>query len=296
MPSKVGKLLQNTGREENILQRLCRRGEIANVGAIKNRKESGMNRGTYEERILSEAERDARKDLPAGVGLELSPFWDFQKGPHLLYKHMVRYFFITEEVWSYVVENFPVPTTVNALDVGSGYGEMRLFLGDYHRPKGYKLVYTGCDIDPLRMARARALLPSIRIEPIEPLPDGVLSLPGGYNVLICSEVYEHLEPVEGKQLLVNLYGLAQSGAVIVFTIPTPTFGKQREIPMHLNEIEPEEFLRVAREAGWELVHWYYMRGRTKESAVNIPRAMRSTLLAPQYASTGNHALYVLRRS
>lgn len=242
-------------------------------------KNSPPNRGDYEQQFLTPQQRQERRDLPEGVGLELSPFWDFQENPYGLYKHMVRYFFIADELWSYVTANFPTPCTVKALDIGSGYGEMRVFMRGLVRPAGYKLTYTGCDIDPMRMSRARSLIPSIDIVPIEPLPDGLLKLAetGPYNTVICSEVYEHLEPSEGEKLLENMLAVTEPKTVAVFTIPTPSFSKYRKIPMHLNEVEPEVFIAAAESHGWRVLNWYYMRGRTSEKAKNIPTAMRSTL-------------------
>ena len=254
-----------------------------------------IDRGDYEKRTLTPKQQEQRSHLPPGVGLEASPFWDFQKNPYGLYKHMVRYFFIAEEIWKFVIRELPPPATVKLLDVGSGYGEMEVFMGGYMRPKGYKLEYTGCDIDPLRMQRARSYLPSINIVEIEPLPNGLLALPEYYNAVVCSEVYEHLKPEEGEQLLRTMAKVTQSGAVAVFTIPTPAFGKQREIPMHLNEEEPSLFTVKAEQAGWEVLNWYYTKGRTSEKAENVPTVLRSTLMAPQFCKKGNHALYVLRR-
>lgn len=253
------------------------------------------DRGDYELKILSKEQRMQREELPDGVGLEMSPFWDFQKAPYNLFKHMLRYFFISEEVWNYAITNFQRPVKVNVLDIGSGYGEMKVFLRSYVRPQGFTLTYTGCDIDPLRMQRARELVSGIDILPIAPLPDGILALEDRYNVFICSEVYEHLTVEQGLTLLGNIRQIAQPGAVAVFTIPTPDFGKSRQIPMHLNETMPEDFLTAATDSGWQVHNWYYLKGgRVKKETKNIPAVMRSTYLTPQFADKGNHAIYILK--
>jgi SAM-dependent methyltransferase len=254
-----------------------------------------MNRGKYEKLILSDQEQAERNSLPPGVGLEPSPFWDFTSRPYDLFKHMVRYFYIAEEFWQNVITHIKEPN-IKVLDIGSGYGEMKVFLQQWVRPKGYTLRYTGADIDPLRMARARTYMPQIDIRTIAPLPDGLADVEGIFNTFIVSEVYEHLEPERAPELFDRMAELAVPGAIAIFTIPTPSFGEVREIPMHLNEVTPEQFLPDAVQHGWECLNWYYLRGRVgKHEMKNVPSVLKAVTLPPQFCQQGNHAIYILRK-
>lgn len=254
-----------------------------------------IDRGKYEKIILSSKAQEEREGLPEGVGLEPSPFWDFQSSPYNLFKHMVRYFFIAEEIWKAAAE-MSTPLTLKVLDIGSGYGEMKVFLSQYMRPKGYSLKYVGCDIDPLRIERAKAYQPHIDIRPMGPLPMGLGAIEGLFNFFICGEVYEHLHPKEAPLLFDEMRKISSPGALAVFTIPTPSYGKSRTIPMHINEIGPQEFIHQAEEYGWNIVKWYYLRGGVAgDKPKNIPEAMKGVYLAPQFSKSGKCALYVLRK-
>ena len=256
-----------------------------------------INRGKYEKLILSDAEQAARNELPAGVGLEASPFWDFASRPYDLFKHMVRYFYIAEEFWQNVIKYMPAPYDIKVLDIGSGYGEMKVFLQQWVRPKGYTLRYTGADIDPLRMQRARTYAPQIDIRTIAPLPEGLGTVEGTFNTFVVSEVYEHLEPDAAPRLFTEMSRIADPGALAIFTIPTSKFGDIREIPMHLNELGPVEFLKQADDNGWHCINWYFLRGRVsgQHRMDNVPSVLRAVTLPPQFCQDGNHAIYVLRK-
>lgn len=243
-----------------------------------------------------------KSNLPLGIGPEESPLLDFRKNPHGLFKHLLRYFFVAdqlmERLFNQYSANWSSPTLLDILDVGCGNAEMFPFISSYVRPKGYSVRYQGIDGDPKRVKRARETFPSLDIKEAF-LPEGLEEYAGTvFQGIICSEVYEHLTPEEGRRLLASLLKIAQKETITVFTVPTPKTSRYRQNPLHLNEIWPKEFIYTAGENGWSVTHWFWLRKECQRYHPNVPLALSSPLISPGSGldGPGMCALYVLRRN
>ena len=97
------------------------------------------------------------------------------------------------------------------LDVGCGNGNISLFLGN----KGY--IVKGIDVSnkAIEIAKSKNIFPHVDFEC---LPAEELSANGDkYDVVVCSEVLEHLEKPEN--LLNTLYNLLKEDGKLIVTVP-----------------------------------------------------------------------------
>lgn len=78
----------------------------------------------------------------------------------------------------------------SVLEVGVGEG----FISGYLSEKFPSIRFTGVDLDAEDVARARRLFP--RIEAHQGSAYDLSTLPGGYDLIICAEVLEHLDTPE----------------------------------------------------------------------------------------------------
>lgn len=186
---------------------------------------------------------------------------------------------------------------LQVLDVGCGTGEMRAFLYSYRLPKGYTRHYTGIDGDPLKLQRARAYTPSGDFREMI-LPGGVDTLEKNhFNVITCSEVYEHLVKEDGEQLLLKLHQTVAPGCIAVFTVPTLKYRNHRPNPLHPNEMDPEDFMATARAAGWNVVNWYWLHVpflRPKFSRIP-PEEQQTAEIVSDGKHKGTRGLYILQK-
>ncbi|WP_266368186.1 class I SAM-dependent methyltransferase [Tellurirhabdus rosea] len=99
---------------------------------------------------------------------------------------------------------------VTIMDIGCGNGNIARVLGGF----GYSVL--GVDIDPesIAEARKRNAFPNVRFEQMdaESLPTA-----GEFDVLVCSEVLEHLD-VPGS-LVETAYRLLKPGGRLIVTVP-----------------------------------------------------------------------------
>lgn len=255
------------------------------------------NRGKWEAKWLNQWEREQRENLPAGVGLEYSPLLDLKERPWLLIGHLLRYYFVSSRLMHYLQESFE-PSLLNILDVGCGYGEMVNFLNGIRLPPGYQRSYMGIDADPNRIRRARVAFPKSNFAQIL-LPEGLEALTETYQGFICTEVIEHLELEQGKKLLRTLRNMAAPRAIAIFTVPAPEVGMRRDNPLHQHEYGAQQFLEVARESGWAVLDWCWLKIRATELPPKneyIPYDLYQPLVSPTIGNPnvrGSDALYVL---
>lgn len=266
------------------------------------------DRGKYEKLILNDREQQERADLPLGIGLALSPLWDFPKEPYMLLNHLVRLMHVGYTLWDEVLESFDPPDHLDFLDVGCGFGEMKAMIQRYRRPAGYTTTYYGVDGDPIRIERCKAIYPKEENFKLGLLPGSLAEYKADFfSGLVCSEVYEHLTAQEGRELLTLAYNLLKPGGIAVFTVPCPNNNKHRSKTdgkvdaVHQNEIYPEEFIHSALVAGFTLVRWYWIRVEPREDKrffSNVPRKLWQFILAPSLPAdevAGQDALYVLKK-
>lgn len=267
------------------------------------------DRGKYEKLMLSEAEQAERADLPLGIGLALSPLWDFPREPYMIFNHMLRLMHVGYTLWDEILEAFEPPKDLHFLDIGCGFGEMKAMIQRYRRPAGYTTSYTGIDGDPIRIDRCGAIYPKELNFFEAMLPAGLEKFSSeSFQGLVCSEVYEHLTYDEGVTLLKEAYRITVPKGVAVFTVPCPNNNKHRSHGetgkvdvVHQNEIFPADFIREATLAGWTVSRWFWLRlepRQDKRSFDNVNRKMWQHVLAPSLPPEtveGQDALYVLRK-
>ncbi|SRR5579884_960970 len=99
------------------------------------------------------------------------------------YKHYTEsmYYFI----WAVIVDR--IPTTASVLEIGCGPGRLATFLNERGIGK-----YIGFDFSPQAIALARENAPSLEFHVANALTTELLECPD-YDVLICTEVLEHIE-------------------------------------------------------------------------------------------------------
>lgn len=255
-----------------------------------------MSRGKYEESHLSSQQKRERAGLPPGIGLENSPLFDLPQSPWDLLPHLVRYYYVAEQLATQLVDRFPAPAKLSFLDVGCGMGEMRTMLYSYRFPKGYSKSYLGVDGDSIKLALARIHNPAGQfVEGL--LPQVLEPLAEGFNGFICTEVFEHISREEGIATLEQMRRLSLPKGIAVFTVPSPSHSRFRENPLHINETTPEDFQKLATSTGWAVVNWFWLRAPNLPSlGENIPRPVQrlvsAAALKPEKVA-GVDALYVL---
>jgi hypothetical protein len=253
-------------------------------------------RGKYEETHLTMAQKKERANLPPGIGLENSPLFDLASAPWDLLTHLIRYYYVTEQLANGLIENFHPPAILSILDVGCAMGEMRTMLYSYRLPAGYARKYVGVDGDSIKLKLARTYCPSGNfIEGI--LPEVLTQLSTTFNGFICSEVYEHIESDKAIQTLALMRELAVQKAIAVFTIPCPSHSRYRDNPLHVNEIDPYQFIQQAEKCGWKVKNWFWLRAPNLPSlGENVPRIVQRLAhpaMHPPKKINGVDALYVL---
>lgn len=125
-------------------------------------------------------------------------------------------------------ENGVVLDDKDVIDVGCGTGHLLAEFRRWAKPRSM----TGCDFSEEGIRFSRERFPGCRFfrhDIYEPLPDS-------YDVLLCTEVLEHLEyPVKAIRNLINA---TRRGGVIIITVPN---GRLDHLNEHINFWSPESW-------------------------------------------------------
>jgi SAM-dependent methyltransferase len=103
------------------------------------------------------------------------------RNDHPVQRALIRRF--ASALYDLVLEAGPLGSV---LEVGVGEG----FISGYLSEKLPTVRFTGVELDPADVARARRLFPRVEVHPGDAYD--LSTLPGGYDVVICAEVLEHL--------------------------------------------------------------------------------------------------------
>lgn len=135
------------------------------------------------------------------------------------------------------------------IDAGCGDGHL---LGEIHRRHpGASLV--GVDVSRAIIARNRQRLPAIRFHAADLAAPG-FEVPGRYDVVVSSEVIEHIE--DWRAALDRLAGLAGPGGELILTTQSGRRFPSDLAVGHLRHFELAELRREIEKRGFRIVEGY----------------------------------------
>lgn len=154
-------------------------------------------------------------------------------------------------------KGFAISPEDSVLDVGCGAGGATLFCAN----RGAQVTFTDVVAEKIESLRAKVALTPARhaagfVSDSIPLPVAAASM----SRVISLEVLEHVE--DPAAFLRELVRVGQPGALYLLAVPDPVGEKMQkgfapayyfERPNHIHVFEREEFVRLVRDAGLEIV-------------------------------------------
>jgi SAM-dependent methyltransferase len=132
----------------------------------------------------------------------------------------------------------------SVLDVGCGDGALLAAIDERFPGRSC----TGVDLAPSVIEANRRRLPHMRFETVHVEAD---ELPGSYDLVVCSEVIEHLD--DGAAAIRRLAAACAPGGHVVVTCPTGRLYETERRFGHVRHPRPDELRRWAVDAGLEAV-------------------------------------------
>jgi len=139
------------------------------------------------------------------------------------------------------------------LDVGCGTGHLLSELSSWSRPQSLH----GCDFSDAAMAYSKVKFPGASFF----VQDITRPIPGAYDVVLCTEVLEHIErPFVALQ---HLLRVVVPGGVLVLTVPNGRLDQANE---HINFWSPESWRAFLER---ECPHSSIQAGTLMENRINF---------------------------
>lgn len=242
--------------------------------------------------------------LPDGVSHEKSPLLDFSMHPRLqMLPDMIRLVIVYHLIRTYLEIESP-EKSVSVLDAGCGYGEIYNLLMKNYRGKGTKISYTGVDVDPKKLERARSLFPNGQfVEANFEAKDWEMEegIDRGYDAIVSTEVLEHLRKKDGIRYLETCQALLCKGGYLFLTSPDPKI--KRDNPWHLYEWPHQELTDQLKSQNFKIVDRFFLKSpvRLIESDLKIegkrnriPNELFRSVMSV-FAGDGSVHVYVLRK-
>ncbi len=196
--------------------------------------------------------------LPAGTSWELSPILDFSTNPRLsLLPDMFRQMSVAYMAFKYGKME-EEDRDVSVFDAGCGFGETYAVLSQMRKARGVQLTYIGMDVDPRKKERADKLLRHIdfRLGDVTKDMDAVVP-ERGFDVVVSSEVLEHLTKEDGIKYLEQCMERLIPGGTMILTTPSE---KRIDVnPWHLYEWSYDELLEHIVDSGWLVLDSFFMK-------------------------------------
>lgn len=136
----------------------------------------------------------------------------------------------------------------NVLDIGCGeeYPLARILTGG---AAAYVKEYVGCDINKLKPSNRKNFTLYGEFDFTENW--NTIAIPkGGFDVIVCFEVIEHMKIEHGKKLLQGAYELLNPGGT--FIISTPCYDGVRHAANHIHEYTIDELGDAITEIGFNV--------------------------------------------
>ncbi len=150
------------------------------------------------------------------------------------------------------------------LDVGCGDGQLLLWL----EPKLSKVrSYTGADLSPVTVEENAKRLPRMSFHALDIQKE---HLPSTHDLLICTEVIEHLD--DRKAAFANLAAMMNPGGHLVVTCPTGHVYETERHFGHTSHPSVEEVRSLASGAGLttlDIANWGFPLYRAMKWATNV---------------------------
>ncbi len=168
--------------------------------------------------------------------------------------------------------------SISVLDVGCSYGYGVYILSSVG---GFNVLGIDIDKNAVNYAKEAVNLPNASFEIINILRqkdvDALLMKYGPFDAITCFEVFEHIPAHYSKILLAHCFKLLKSGGFLFISTPNkPVYDVDTYTPDHINEIQYDDFLRLIRESGFEVLT---VKGIFKTSPLLIKLIYRLNLAA-----------------
>jgi 2-polyprenyl-3-methyl-5-hydroxy-6-metoxy-1,4-benzoquinol methylase len=150
------------------------------------------------------------------------------------------------------------------LDVGCGDGELLLWLGT-QLPQ--VRTFAGADLSPVTVAENARRLPKMTFAALDIQKE---ALPSTYDLLVCTEVIEHLD--DRASAFRHLAAMMNPGGHLVVTCPTGHVYQTERHFGHTSHPSPEEVRSLASAAGLEVTdvaNWGFPLYRAMKWATNV---------------------------
>jgi SAM-dependent methyltransferase len=155
------------------------------------------------------------------------------------------------------------PTAKTILDVGCGVGEMEGFLAD--RLPGR--AFTGIDLSPVAIDSCRRRMPSLDWRVVDIVRD---ELPTGFDVVLCSELLEHLD--QPDLALNRIAETVRPGGIAIVTVPSGRVFPTERAVGHVRHPSAETLHDWFDRADLDLLemrHWGWPAYLALKSTVNL---------------------------
>ena len=159
-------------------------------------------------------------------------------------------------IYKSIKSNFP--NDISVLDVGCGNGNISIYLGS----KGLKVTGIDLSADAIRHAQANNSFKHVDFHVKD--AEKLIYESKQYDVIICSEVLEHLH--EPERLLKEIYTLLKDRGKLIITVPNGVG------PREITITRPAQWLQGKGDFAWNVIlkikHLLGFRGQTNQSAAD----------------------------
>lgn len=207
--------------------------------------------------------KNRKRGLPDGVNWNDSPLMDFSANPRLTkFMDLVRQISVAHMAFHYaglIEEN----VHAKILDAGAGFAESYHLMVCMRKGAGSVMDWIGIDVEPERQDAAISLYPRLDYRLGNLVTEFDTTVPErDFDVVISSEVLEHLTKDHGMGYLADCVDRLRKGGHLILTTPNESI---RWInPHHLYEWPFAELVDLVGELPLDIVDQFFSKPRIKE--------------------------------